>query len=1461
MNNLAKPKKVRTPKNQWQTPGQVTDINSQHITMKGVGFDAIGVSPDGTRQYMKDGQDYYFPSKPVREYPLMQNGGEETGWFSSIAADLRNLFGMEQPKKKGVVLTLPKEMYIKDSRKVSRTTGKPINPNVELLTGKYPSDRIYGIVKAAKRYGIDPYDALAIDLQETGWGKISDGPVGHYLLEGNQIIPSKLDDGDVDDFDVYARAIATKMQYADKLGYKDPEMRFQTYNGLGKVFPETEQDYHGFKMKKIYGVPVPKEGIDMRKNPLYGKRVMDIRDNILRKNKDLDMYIRHIKQVGGELNSVTDYVKKYGKPIKSQGAPKSYYLGSNNKPIQATNTPELANKKRLDWIAEQNKIQKKELAERVADRKSAVAAVDQGQPYVLPTGEKKTFDQMDWREKSYVQGKAVEQRGRFNEDNESFFDNYLNPLSLVTSVAGGLGTAPLMAKQENSILPYVTSIGLPLIAGAGEKFAEPFFKNIPQKIDRAIYPKRTYRVEAVGGNKLGYEANDLAKKVYEKGDWTTSSLAEIGQYASNRGLLDGKDLRLTEYKVPFWKKNIKGDKDIVALKESQNTSRFEMNPNEYIIPRNKFLYPRRTTLIKAAPKDLLADNLYNKNSVPLSYRSPLYASKPYKYMEDQINAVTGHEMPMTFNYSKPDNIPLFKWKQPQIAPNPGVGSFKRFDSGGQNTNVVDPIMSNSTYVKKPVVKKTSDQLKMEHLKQHAQRASKKEQPVLQPRSSTPDAVRQQFYNWRKAEKLLNKGLGYADVITDAMQAGNFIPHPIGQAVGKIGNMLGSGVDAFQAGMETRKGNYDNAAINAASVALPTFLGFNEFRRNSKYLKPGQPLYPFSPQANLPSGTRNIPRVNYIEPFTKVKGMTDANLMANRALLGALGAETMYDSFKKGGQHSKLPTYQIRGQVNFERPRAVASSTNSGIDRRVANQIAAQESSNKKAEQQVQALINKGGYSEAHARRAVRTKDAKANSIIEKVNNDSYRTQMHPDYNPNKSVEEQSYLLKDNSLRARILRGANMLTNTGNPVADVATSIFTSPGRSFANLTMDAGNRYFNPSNTGVGNFANFAEDVVNVAPSMIPKAAGALGKVPGAVNQGTKVAGKYLTENTALKNAYKLNRNLSNPFGFKNVGDKPHWWKGYTKEVSPETIDLQSGFPQYVQSIAENNKKLEILRAKKKIDFKELQKGRSDYENSLIDKTPFGKKLGQGTYGSVYEFKNHPQSVIKLGRPFGNQWTPELLESVQSMRGTGNIAIPVKYQNFDTPSVWKGTGPTKNEVSIMDNLNNTNVEKLNLSSRDAYALFLKQAKQLRDKGIALDVDNVSGNVKFNSKKGVYDIYDINPKSFLSPGGYMQYVKNKTENLPLFFQKKQGGEINMMAKGGQHGGLDRWFAEKWVDVKTGKTCGRQEGESRKGYPACRPSKRVSSETPKTSSEMSSAEKAKFKRNKTSSQRINYNHKRN
>ena len=55
-------------------------------------------------------------------------------------------------------------------------------------------------------------------------------------------------------------------------------------------------------------------------------------------------------------------------------------------------------------------------------------------------------------------------------------------------------------------------------------------------------------------------------------------------------------------------------------------------------------------------------------------------------------------------------------------------------------------------------------------------------------------------------------------------------------------------------------------------------------------------------------------------------------------------------------------------------------------------------------------------------------------------------------------------------------------------------------------------------------------------------------------------------------------------------------------------------------------------------------------------------------------------------------------------------------------------------------------------------------------------------------------------------------------------------------------LKRWFKEDWVDVRSGKPCGRKKGENR-GTPYCRPSKRVSSKTPVTASEITPSQKRK------------------
>ena len=77
------------------------------------------------------------------------------------------------------------------------------------------------------------------------------------------------------------------------------------------------------------------------------------------------------------------------------------------------------------------------------------------------------------------------------------------------------------------------------------------------------------------------------------------------------------------------------------------------------------------------------------------------------------------------------------------------------------------------------------------------------------------------------------------------------------------------------------------------------------------------------------------------------------------------------------------------------------------------------------------------------------------------------------------------------------------------------------------------------------------------------------------------------------------------------------------------------------------------------------------------------------------------------------------------------------------------------------------------------------------------------------------------------------VKSKVKRWPSAYAS---GQLVRMykQKGGKYrcssfGSLDRWFKEKWVDVCTGKPCGRKNVGDRL-YPYCRPSRRISLQTP-------------------------------
>lgn len=72
-------------------------------------------------------------------------------------------------------------------------------------------------------------------------------------------------------------------------------------------------------------------------------------------------------------------------------------------------------------------------------------------------------------------------------------------------------------------------------------------------------------------------------------------------------------------------------------------------------------------------------------------------------------------------------------------------------------------------------------------------------------------------------------------------------------------------------------------------------------------------------------------------------------------------------------------------------------------------------------------------------------------------------------------------------------------------------------------------------------------------------------------------------------------------------------------------------------------------------------------------------------------------------------------------------------------------------------------------------------------------------------------------------------------------RKESGTVR---KGEAGTSLKRWEKEKWVDTRTGKPCG---AGGKNEY--CRPTKRVSKETPRTKSEISPAKLSQKKAEKS------------
>lgn len=163
-------------------------------------------------------------------------------------------------------------------------------------TGAYPKARILAVIQAAKKVGVDPHQALALALQETGFGtykihttaatqgrrnRAGWGTVGDVGFDANdEEAMAQLTGQGMDATAVrLAYALKKKLAYAKALGFKDEAAQLQAYNGYGKLTKNS------FGSNKAYGVDIG-GGINLRDNPLYGKRLIELK-NDLKNNKDI----------------------------------------------------------------------------------------------------------------------------------------------------------------------------------------------------------------------------------------------------------------------------------------------------------------------------------------------------------------------------------------------------------------------------------------------------------------------------------------------------------------------------------------------------------------------------------------------------------------------------------------------------------------------------------------------------------------------------------------------------------------------------------------------------------------------------------------------------------------------------------------------------------------------------------------------------------------------------------------------------------------------------------------------------------------------------------------------------------------------------------------------------------------------------------------------------------------------
>lgn len=223
--------------------------------------------------------------------------------------------------------------------------------------------------------------------------------------------------------------------------------------------------------------------------------------------------------------------------------------------------------------------------------------------------DKNVIGDKDWRQNLADKTGAIGDKLRVS-NKPNFFDDNINPAAMVGNMASSIGKAPKEAKESNSVMPYVTSIGTPIatgaLAGIGANAGGSTLKGLARQGNELFNPL------AGTGNLVKSVKTGIKDKVdtFKQGFVETSPLSaeEIKNKSLFSKIVYGENLKsrnLEFNKVTALDKNLKYYKD--NLKEINN------EPIPTIKP-----YDEHIKEIKNKNRNILEDHVNKKRNYLIS---------------------------------------------------------------------------------------------------------------------------------------------------------------------------------------------------------------------------------------------------------------------------------------------------------------------------------------------------------------------------------------------------------------------------------------------------------------------------------------------------------------------------------------------------------------------------------------------------------------------------------------------------------------------------------------------------------------------------------------------------------------------------------------------------------------------------------------------------------------------------